>query len=83
MGKKNSNNEITLLAVNYDQEKDIYNVRIPAGSNVAETAFCMTVVVKCMLRDKVIDKPEAITELINKYCNDPQYNEISKGEKDA
>ena len=69
-------NEITLLAVKYDQDNDIYNVQIPKGSNVAETAFCMTVVVKCLLRDKVIDKPEVVTDLINKYCTDPQYNEV-------
>ena len=69
-------NEITLLAVKYDQDKDMYNVQIPKGSNVPETAFCMTVVVKCMLRDGVIQKAEELTDLINKYCNDPQYSEV-------
>ena len=54
----------------------MYNVQIPKGSNVPETAFCMTVVVKCMLRDGVIQKAEELTDLINKYCNDPQYSEV-------
>lgn len=74
------NNEVTLLAVKYDQDKDLYNVQIPKGSNVAETAFCMTVVVKCMLRDGVIKQSEEITNLINKYCNDPQYDEVKNNE---
>lgn len=74
-------NKITLLAVEYDKDKDIYSVQIPAGSNVSETAFCMTVVVKCLLRDKVIKKSEEVTDLINKFCNDPQYDEVKKGSK--
>ena len=69
-------NKVTLLAVEYDQDLDRYNVRIPAGSNVAETAFCMTVVVKCMLRDGVIKSANEITDLINKYSTDPQYDEL-------
>lgn len=72
-------NKITLLAVEYDKDKDMYGVKIPAGSNVSETAFCITVVVKCLMRDGVIKKSEEITDLINKFCNDPQYDEVKKG----
>ena len=72
-----NNNTITLLSVEYDNERDRYNVKIPSGSNVAETAFCMTVVTKCLLRDGVIKSATEITDLINKYCDDPQYNEIT------
>ena len=75
-------NEITLLSVKYDQDNDKYSVQIPAGSNVSETAFCMTVVVKCLLRDNVIEKPQVITDLINKYCSDPQYDEVKSDDKD-
>ena len=77
-----NNNTITLLSVEYDNERNRYNIKIPAGSNVAETAVCMTVVTKCLLRDGVIKSATEITDLINKYCDDPQYNEITGGNDD-
>lgn len=75
-------NKITLLEVSYNEENDMYTVKIPKGSNVNETAFCMTVVIKCMLRDKVINDVKDVTNLIEKYCNDPQYDELEDKEND-
>ena len=72
MKKKN----FTLLQVDYNPEQDRYNVKVPAGSNVAETAFCMVVVAKCLVRDKVIDNVNVLTDLIKKYAEDPQYDEV-------
>lgn len=70
------NNKKIILAVAFDDEKDIYTVDIPKGSSVAETAFGMAIVIKCLIRDGVVEKPEDVTELITKYLADPQYEEV-------
>jgi hypothetical protein len=65
-----------ILAVAFDDEKDVYSVDIPAGSSVAETAFGMAIVIKCLIRDGIVKNPEEVTELIHKYLTDPQYEEV-------
>lgn len=70
-----SNSKI-LLAVGFNDEANQYTIDIASGSNVAETAFCMTVVIKCLLKDNYIDSPNDVLDLIKKYLDDPQYDEI-------
>lgn len=67
----------TLLSVSFDDENGIYNVHVPAGSNVAETAFGMAVVIKCLVKDGVIDDHKIVTDMLNKYLTDSQYDEVS------
>lgn len=59
---------------------EIYSVSIPKGSNVAETAFGMAVVIKCLVRDHMAESYQDILDMISKYCTDPQYNETVKNE---
>lgn len=68
-----------LLAVAFSNENNTYIVDIPSGSSVSETAFCMSVVIKCLIRDNIIKDSKEVTDLITKYLNDPQYQEL-KGE---
>lgn len=70
-------NKRLLLAVAFDDVNETYTVDVPKGSNVAETAFAMAVVIKCLVRDKVIDDHTVMTELLNKYLTESQYNEVS------
>lgn len=70
-----------LLGVAYDDETNTYSVDIPAGSNVAETAFSVAVVVKCMVRDKVIEDGKVFTDMLNKYITDPQYEEVKENDE--
>lgn len=65
-----------LLAVAFSEENNTYSVDIPAGSSVAETAFGMAVVIKCLIRDGVVEKSTDVTDLVNKYLEDPQYQEV-------
>jgi hypothetical protein len=65
-----------VLAVAVDDENNNYSVDIPAGSNVAETAFAMSVVIKCLVRDNVIDDHKIMTDMIDKYLTDSQYEEV-------
>lgn len=65
-----------LVAVAFDADKNTYFVDLAKGSNIAETAFAFTVVIKCLLRDGVIEKASEVTDLMNKYLTDPQYDEM-------
>lgn len=65
-----------LLSVEFNAESNQYMIELGKGSNVAETAFAMVVVIKCLLRDEIIKSPSDILNLINKYLTEPQYDEI-------
>ena len=68
-----------LMAVAFSEADNTYTVDLAQGSSVAETAFSMSVVIKCLIRDGIIKSSNEVTDLIDKYMNDPQYNEV-KGE---
>lgn len=55
-----------------------YFVDIPAGSNAAETAFAMSVVIKCFVKDGIVDNHQVMTDMINKYLTDSQYEEVNE-----
>ena len=71
---------VILMAVAFDAKNNTYIVDLAKGSNVAETAFAMTVVIKCLLKDGVIKQPSDMTDLIAKYLADPQYEELKPEE---
>lgn len=81
MSQKKDENKILLMAVAFDKTKNTYSVDLAKGSNVAETAFSMAVVIKCLIRDGIIKEAKDVTDLINKYLDDPQYNEVKKDEE--
>lgn len=81
MSQKKDENKILLMAVAFDQTNNTYSVDLAKGSNVAETAFSMAVVIKCLIRDGIIKEAKDVTNLINKYLDDPQYNEVKKDEQ--
>lgn len=76
--EEKTNNKKLLLGVAFDEEKNVYSVDVPAGSNVAETAFAMAVVIKCLVRDGIIENHKIVTDMINKYLTESQYEEISE-----
>lgn len=69
---------VILMAVAFSESKNSYIVDLAKGSNVAETAFAMSVVIKCLMKDGIIKSPEDVTDLIDKYLNDPQYKELEE-----
>lgn len=81
MVQKKDKNKILLMAVAFDQTNNTYSVDLAKGSNVAETAFSMAVVIKCLIRDGIVKEAKDVTDLINKYLDDPQYNEVKKDEE--
>ena len=69
---------VILMAVAFSESKNSYIVDLAKGSNVAETAFAMSVVIKCLMKDRIIKSPADVTDLIDKYLNDPQYEEVKE-----
>lgn len=84
MDKKQENvanppdDRVILMAVAFSESKNSYIVDLAKGSNVAETAFAMSVVIKCLIKDGIIKSPADVTDLIDKYLNDPQYEEVKE-----
>lgn len=74
-----SNEKKLMLAVATDAENNYY-VDLAAGSNVAETAFCVMCIIKCLVRDDIITSASEFTDLLNKYLTDPQYEEVKKSD---
>ena len=65
-----------ILVISLNNDETSYNVQIPEGLSVNEVAFGISVVIKCFVRDEIIEKPEQILSLINKYLSDPQFEEV-------
>lgn len=70
--------KVILMAVAFSESKNSYIVDLAKGSNVAETAFAMSVVIKCLMKDGIIKSSADVTDLIDKYLNDPQYEEVKE-----
>lgn len=74
------NSKRLIIAISFDEYKGVYNVKLPAGSNLAEAAFGISAFIKCLVRDKVIKTPTDFIEQIQKYTFDVQYKELEDGD---
>ena len=70
------NNKRLIIAISFDENKGTYEVKLPAGSNLAEAAFGISAFIKCLVRDKIIKTPTDFIEQIQKYTFDVQYKEL-------
>ena len=70
------NEKRTIVAIYFNEVKNQYEIEIPQGSNVAEAAFAIAALTKCLVRDKVIEKTDEFINTIKKYVEDPQYQEV-------
>lgn len=73
------NDKRLIIAISFDENKGTYEVKLPAGSNLAEAAFGIAAFVKCLVRDKIIKEPSEFIEQIQKYTYDVQYKELEDG----
>lgn len=69
-----------LLAVAFSEANNSYIVDIAQGSSVAETAFGVSVIARCLVRDGIIKETKEFVDLVNKYLGDPQFTEVKDGE---
>lgn len=69
-------NEKLIFAVGFDETTGQYKVNIPAGMSVNEVVFAFTVVIKCLVRDGVVENNQYILDTLNRYLTDPQFEEV-------
>lgn len=74
------NDKRLIIAISFDENKGTYEVKLPAGSNLAEAAFGISAFIKCLVRDKIIKTPTEFIEQIQKYTFDVQYKELEDGD---
>jgi hypothetical protein len=65
-----------ILSISTDDETGNYQVSIAEGSNVAETMFAVSAMIRCLVRDNVIENSRVATDLLQKYLTDSQYEEV-------
>ena len=70
-----------ILSISTDDETGNYGISIAEGSNVAETMFAVSAMIRCFVRDHVIDDSKVATDLLIKYLNDSQYDEVKENEE--
>lgn len=73
-----TNGEVTLLSVSFNENTGMYTVNLAKGSNLAETAFAVTVLLKCLVKDGIVETSDVVLELIKKYLSDPQFDEVKE-----
>lgn len=70
-----------ILSISTDDETGNYQISIAEGSNLAETMFAISAMIRCLVRDGVIDDSKVATDLLIKYLNDSQYDEVKENEE--
>ena len=73
-------NDVTLLSVAFNESAGTYTVNLAKGSTLPETAFAMAIVIKCLVKDGVIEDNQVMLDLVDKYLNDPQWDEVKDDE---
>lgn len=72
------NNKKEVLKVETIDETGQYFVSSATGTSVAEIAFCVSVIIKCLIRDGHLKEAEEFYQLIRKYVDDEQYAEVKE-----
>ena len=67
---------INIISISVNPENSEYKINIAEGSNVAETMFAVSAMIKCFVRDGIIENAEIATKLLIKYLTDSQYDEV-------
>jgi hypothetical protein len=70
----------TILSISTDDETGNYGISVAEGSNVAETMFAVSAMIRCFVRDGVIDEAKIATNMLEKYLTDSQYDEVKEND---
>lgn len=80
MTEQKQDNKRLILAIGFNETTGRYEINIPAGSNVPECAFGVAALIKCLVREKIMDNPQDFIDLVSKYTYDTQYSELEGNE---
>ena len=70
-----------ILEISVNSDTGEYQIKIAERSNLAETMFAISAMIRCLVRDGVIDNAKVATDLLIKYLNDSQYDEVKENEE--
>lgn len=70
-----------ILSISADDETGNYEIAVAEGSNVAETMFAVSAMIRCFVRDGIIESSEIATDMLNKYLTDSQYDEVVENDE--
>lgn len=65
-----------ILSISVEPESGNYQISIAQGSNVAETMFAISAMIRCFVRDGIIDDANIATDMLNRYLTEEQYEEV-------
>lgn len=68
--------EKNILSISVNLENGEYKINVAEGSNVAEVMFAVAAMIRCFVRDNVIDNSDIAVDLLKKYLTDVQYDEV-------
>lgn len=67
-----------ILSISVDDETGNYGINIAQNSNVPETMFAVSAMIRCFVRDGIIENHKVVTDMLNKYLTDSQYDEVEE-----
>lgn len=70
----------TILKISTDDETGYYDISVSEGGNVAETMFAVSAMIRCFVRDGIIDEAKIATDMLQKYLTDSQYEEVKEND---
>lgn len=65
-----------ILSINFNEDDGSYQIAVREGSNVAEAMFATAAMIRCFVRDEIIDDENVALDMLRKYLGDPQYAEV-------
>ena len=76
-------NETTklILEITFNEESGNYDMKVGKAMSVNEVMFGVAALIKCLVRDGVVEDKNIPVEMLNKYLNDPQYDELKQAEE--
>lgn len=67
----------TIICITTDANS--YTVKADQGVSVPEMAFATMVLIRTLINGKYIENKDEFIKMINKYFDDPQYQEVEDG----
>ena len=74
-------NEKLIFSIGFDESTGQYKINIPTGMTVNEVVFGFMALIKCLVRDGVVESASYVTDMLNKYLTDPQFEEVKNEEQ--
>ena len=72
-----------IVSIGFDDVTGLYNITAGEGVSVAEIAFAIAALAKCLVRDNILESTETFLKLIEKYVTDPQFDEVQEDDDNA